>query len=329
MSFGERLQAIRKQNKLNQLEFAAALQVSGAHISKLEADKSNPSDMLINSICLIWHIDENWLRTGEGQMESRVDKIYEAISGKPELTQRLTAMVLHESQRKQLGYLFAPASPRLDDMLRTLFDKSSVDFLARLNLLIKEWIDCKDDIRKKARIEVRMEEAVEDFPAKLAEYRQIIAKRTGDGVVSFDEIAATEATAAPSRVMLPVLGRAAAGAPKSMISLEGEELRTNGDVAHNIRPGDFIVIADGDSMIDCGIRDGDHCVIHQTPEVSNGQIALVAVDDGSTIKRFYKDDNGFRLVPCSADHAEQHYPSDAPIRVLGKFIKVIQPDPES
>jgi len=328
MGIGLRIKQIRQVHNLTQGQLAASIHVSTGHISNLEKEISNPSDMLINSICLTWHIDEQWLRTGNGTMESRVDRIYEAISGKPELTQRFTAMILHESQRKQLGYLFAPASPRLDDMLEILFSSPAVDFLARLNLLIKEWIDCKDDLKKRARIEVRMEEAVEDFPAKLADYKQAISKRAGDGVVSFDEVASTEPTAAPRRVTLPVMGRAAAGAPKSMISLEGEELRTNGDVAHDIRPGDFIVIADGNSMVDCGIHDGDHCVIHQTPEVSNGQIALVAVDDGSTIKRFYMDENGFRLVPCSADHAEQHYPPDAPIRVLGKFIKVIQPDPE-
>ena len=329
MSIGQRLKQIRVEANLNQLELAARLHVSGAHVSKIEADKANPSDMFINSVCLTFHVDEQWFRTGVGTKESRVDRIYEAINGKPELTQRLTAMVLHESQRKQLGYLFAPASPRLDNMLEILFSAPAEDFLARLNLLIKEWIDCKEDLKKKARIEVRMEEAVEDFPSKLAEYKQIIAKRAGDGVVSFEEITTTEAGAAPLRVMLPVIGRAAAGAPKTMITLEGEELRTNGDIAHDIRLGDFIVIADGDSMVDCGIHDGDHCVIHQTPEVSNGQIALVAVEDGSTIKRFYKERDGFRLVPCSADHAEQHYPSDAPIRVLGKFVKVIQPDPES
>lgn len=329
MSLGARVSELRVEKNMKQYDLATALKVTPSYVSRIEADKVIPSDTLITMLSFIFHVEERWIKTGEGVKESRIDRIYEAINGKPELTQRFTAMILHESQRSRLGYLFAPASPRLDDMLEILFSSPAVDFLARLNLLIKEWIDCKDDLKKRARIEVRMEEAVEDFPAKLADYKQIISKRAGDDVVSFDEITTTEATAAPRRVTLPVIGRAAAGAPKSMISLEGEELRTNGDIAHDIRPGDFIVIADGDSMEDCGIHDGDHCVIHQTPEVSNGQIALVAVEDGSTIKRFYKERDGFRLVPCNANHAEQHYPSDAPIRVLGKFVKVIQPEPES
>lgn len=327
MSMGQRLKQIRVEANLNQLELAALLHVSGAHVSKLEADKANPSDMFINSVCLIFHVDEHWFRTGEGTKQSRVDRIYDAISDKPELRQRLSAMVLHESQRKQLGYLFAPASQRLDDMLTILFSDASDDFLARLNLLIKEWIDCKDDIKKKARIEVRMEEAVEDFPEKLADYRRFIKNRSGDGtVVPFTAVTATEVEGEPTRVTLPVLGRAAAGEPKGMIELSGEELLARNDQDHIIQPGDFIVIADGDSMIDCGIHDGDYCVIHQTPEVENGQIALIAVGDGSTIKRFYKVETGFRLVACNAAYPDQHYPPDADVRVLGHFIKAIQPE---
>lgn len=323
MGFGSRLKDARKIKGMTQSQLAEALRVNSSYVSKLELETSAPSDMLISMASFVLHVDENWLRTGEGHMERQVDKIREYVNNEPELRQRLTQMEFREQQLEQLRYLFAPTYPRIWDMLKLLSDDSSFDFVARLNLLIKEWDT--SDIKNRARIEVRMEDMIVDFPAKITAYQRYVSKRKDDGaVVPFDEVAATEAVAAPSRVTLPVIGRAAAGAPKSMISLEGEELRTNGDIAHNIRPGDFIVIADGDSMIDCGIRDGDYCVIHHTPEVDNGQIALVAVDDGSTIKRFYKEESGFRLVPCSADHAEQHYPPDAPIRVLGKFVKVIQ-----
>mgnify|MGYP000959726215 CR=1 FL=1 len=328
MSFGSRLKSARKTRNMTQSQLAEALHVNSSYVSKLELETSIPSDMLISMASIVLHVEEAWLRTGEGSMESRTDRIREFVIEEPDLRQRLTQMEYREQQLEQLRYLFAPTYPRIWDMLKLLSDGSASDFVARLNLLIKEWD--LSDIKSRARIEVRMEDMIIDFPDKISAYHRFMSKRTDKGsVVPFDEIAVSEAPSAPARVMLPVLGRAAAGAPKSMISLEGEELRTNGDVAHDIRPGDFIVIADGDSMVDCGIHDGDHCVIHQTPEVSNGQIALVAVDDGSTIKRFYKERDGFRLVPCSADHAEQHYPPDAPIRVLGKFVKVIQPDQES
>ena len=327
MSYGARVRKVRLSKGLSQAEFGASIGVSNGHISNVERDKDELSKKAEDTLCLVHHIDQHWLLTGEGMMDSRIDRIRDFVNEEPDLRQRLTQMEYREQQLEQLRYLFAPTYPRIWDMLKLLSEDSALDFVARLNLLIKEWD--QSDVRYRARIEVRMEDMIVDFPAKLSAYQRYVNRRKDEGaVVPFNEVAATEAEAPPVRVMLPVIGRAAAGDPKSMVMLEGEELRTNGDEAHNIRPGDFIVIADGDSMVECGIQDGDHCVIHQTPEVENGQIALVAVDDGSTIKRFYKEPDGFRLVPCSADHAEQHYPPDAPIRVLGKFVKVIQPDLE-
>lgn len=325
MDIADRIKLVRETNRLTQADFAQCLEVNPSYISRLEKGNATPSKRLLNMMSLVFHVNPEWIISGTGSMENTADLIRDHVADEPALRRYLLRMEFREQQLEQLRYLFAPTYPRIWDMLKLLSDESSLDFVARLNLLIKEWDT--SDIKNRARLEVRMEDMIVDFPAKITAYQRYVSKRKDDGaVVPFDEVAATEAVAAPSRVTLPVIGRAAAGAPKSMVSLEGEELRTNGDVAHNIRPGDFIVIADGDSMVDCGIHDGDYCVIHHTPEVDNGQIALVAVDDGSTIKRFYKEESGFRLVPCSADHAEQHYPPDAPIRVLGKFVKVIQPE---
>lgn len=325
MSFGSRLKAARKQKNLTQSQLAEALHVNSSYISKLELETSAPSDMLVSMASLVLHVDEAWLRTGEGTMENRVDRIREYVSDAPDLRQRLLQMEFREKQLEQLRYLFAPTYPRIWDMLKLLSEDTALDFVARLNLLIKEWDE--SDVKARARIEVRMEDMVTDFPAKITAYQRYIKKRFDDGaVIPFSAVTTTEAEGEPTRVTLPVLGRAAAGEPKGMIELSGEELLARNDHDHIIQPGDFIVIADGDSMIDCGIHDGDYCVIHQTPEVENGQIALIAVGDGSTIKRFYKVETGFRLVACNAAYPDQHYPPDADVRVLGHFIKAIQPE---
>jgi repressor LexA len=325
MSLGTRLVELRKEKGMKQYDLATALRVTPSYISRIEADKVVPSDTLVSMLGFIFHVEEQWIKTGEGIKESRIDRIREYVNEEPDLRQRLTQMEFREQQLEQLRFLFAPTYPRIWDMLKLLSEDSSHDFVARLNLLIKEWD--QSDVKNRARIEVRMEDMIVDFSVKITAYQRYISKRKDDGaVVPFDVIVDNEASAPPARVTLPVMGRAAAGAPKSMVDLEGEDLFTNGDEAHMIRPGDFIVIADGDSMIECGIHDGNHCVIHQTPEVGNGQIALVAIDDGSTIKKFYKEKDGFRLVPCNPEFEEQRYPSDAPIRVLGKFVKVIHPE---
>ncbi len=121
---------------------------------------------------------------------------------------------------------------------------------------------------------------------------------------------------------LPVMGRSAAGTPIEMVSIPEEPVTINGEP--RVRAGDFIVIAVGDSMIEAGIHDGDQCVIRPQEQVENGEIALIAVDDGSTIKRFCQDEEGIHLKPCNPAHPTQHYDVDAPIRVLGRFITVVK-----
>mgnify|MGYP002568571503 FL=1 len=124
------------------------------------------------------------------------------------------------------------------------------------------------------------------------------------------------------KLKIPVMGRSAAGMPIEMVSIPNEPITINGEA--QVKVGDFIVIAVGDSMIEAGIHDGDKCVIRPQEQVENGEIALIAVDDGSTIKRFYQDDQGIHLKPCNPAHPTQHYDVDAPIRVLGRFITVVK-----
>lgn len=123
------------------------------------------------------------------------------------------------------------------------------------------------------------------------------------------------------KLKIPVMGRSAAGLPIEMVSIPDDPVVI--DVETRIKAGDFIVIAVGDSMIDAGIHDGDKCVIRPRDWVENGEIALLAVNDGSTIKKFFKDADGFRLVPCNPAYPIQRYGSDAAIRVLGRFISVV------
>ena len=60
---------------------------------------------------------------------------------------------------------------------------------------------------------------------------------------------------------------------------------------------DFCLYADGDSMIDAGINEGDLVFFKQTPQVENGTIAAVFVDDTTTLKRFFKNEHEIILQP--------------------------------
>lgn len=59
---------------------------------------------------------------------------------------------------------------------------------------------------------------------------------------------------------------------------------------------DFALRVEGDSMIGAGIYDGDIVFIRQQPDVENGQIAAVLVDDSATLKHVYKTPNSCTLV---------------------------------
>lgn len=59
----------------------------------------------------------------------------------------------------------------------------------------------------------------------------------------------------------------------------------------------FMLKVKGESMINVGIFDKDILIVEQTPEVSNGEIAVCLVDDSATVKRFYKEKGHFRLQP--------------------------------
>lgn len=54
--------------KMTQEEFASRLNLSRTFINQIEVGTKNPSDRTILDICKEFNVNENWLRTGEGEM---------------------------------------------------------------------------------------------------------------------------------------------------------------------------------------------------------------------------------------------------------------------
>ena len=63
-----RLKAIRDHFDLNQYEFGKRIGVTGATISRLESGVRTVTEAQILAIVREFGVDENWLRTGEGDM---------------------------------------------------------------------------------------------------------------------------------------------------------------------------------------------------------------------------------------------------------------------
>ena len=59
----------------------------------------------------------------------------------------------------------------------------------------------------------------------------------------------------------------------------------------------FLLSVRGESMIEAGINDGDYVVVKEQPVANNGDIVVAIIDDGATVKRFYKEKDHIRLQP--------------------------------
>lgn len=68
-TIGERIKEIRKSKGYTQQRFADELGLKQNTIATYEMNKTIPSDRTVSDICHKFRIREEWLRTGEGDME--------------------------------------------------------------------------------------------------------------------------------------------------------------------------------------------------------------------------------------------------------------------
>lgn len=96
-------------------------------------------------------------------------------------------------------------------------------------------------------------------------------------------------------VNVPLVGNVAAGEP-----ILAEENITDTISLPTDIVGDapsFMLSVRGESMIEAGINDGDYVVVKEQPVANNGDIVVALIEDGATVKRFYKEKDHIRLQP--------------------------------
>ncbi len=118
---------------------------------------------------------------------------------------------------------------------------------------------------------------------------------------------------------IPMVGRVAAGEPILAEQNIVDYFPMPADMLPNTET--FMLKVHGDSMVNVGIYDGDNVLVASQSTVRNGEIAVCMVDDGATVKRFYKENGHYRLQPENdfmdpiiTDHCE----------VLGKVIGLVR-----
>jgi repressor LexA len=105
----------------------------------------------------------------------------------------------------------------------------------------------------------------------------------------------------PETLGIPIVGRVAAGSP----ILAQEHIEDYCELPANFfsPAADYLLTVQGDSMIDCGILDGDLLAVHRTTNVNNGDIIVARVEEEVTVKRLQKNRSKhlITLLPENAD----------------------------
>ena len=83
----------------------------------------------------------------------------------------------------------------------------------------------------------------------------------------------------------------------------------------------FLLRVKGDSMINMGIYDGDDLLVARQDTASNGEVIVALVDDSATVKRFYKENNHYRLQPEN-DNMDPIIVDEC--KILGKVIGLLR-----
>lgn len=118
---------------------------------------------------------------------------------------------------------------------------------------------------------------------------------------------------------VPLVGNVAAGEP-----ILAEQNITNTMTLPTEIVGDaasFMLSVRGESMIEAGINDGDYVVVKEQRVANNGDIVVAIIEDGATVKTFFKEKDRIRLQPENST-MEPIYVTDCII--AGKVVAVFR-----
>lgn len=116
---------------------------------------------------------------------------------------------------------------------------------------------------------------------------------------------------------IPVLGVVTAGQPILAVEEANDFFPLPPDLRYE-ENSLFMLKIRGESMIEAGILDGDQVIVRKQSDASNGDIVIAMTDeDEATCKRFFKENNYYRLQPENETMAPiilEH------VAILGKVV---------
>lgn len=122
----DRIRKIRKELDLTQQEFAGKIGMKQNTIATYEMGRTNPSDQCIRSICREFGVNEDWLRTGEGDM-------FEQLTDQEKLM-KYTALLLKGKDSAVVSAIQALiiTYEQLDDASKATLEKIALQYIENL-----------------------------------------------------------------------------------------------------------------------------------------------------------------------------------------------------
>lgn len=118
-------------------------------------------------------------------------------------------------------------------------------------------------------------------------------------------------------INIPIVGKVAAGEPLLASENIEDYFPIPIDYVKNTKNSLFMVVVQGESMINVGIFDGDLLIVEKMETANDKDIVVALLDDSVTVKTFYKEANTIRLQPEN-DTMAPIYTED--VSILGKVI---------
>ncbi|HLU20496.1 MAG TPA: transcriptional repressor LexA [Pusillimonas sp.] len=116
---------------------------------------------------------------------------------------------------------------------------------------------------------------------------------------SDSESAPSSAVASIAQMLLPIVGRVAAGSP--ILAAEHVEREIGVEPSLFTQTPDYLLRVRGSSMRDAGILDGDLLAVKKASEARNGQIVVARLGDEVTVKRLQRTGGTYQLLPENPD----------------------------
>ncbi len=123
-------------------------------------------------------------------------------------------------------------------------------------------------------------------------------------------------------VPVPVMGRIAAGVPRSAIEDHSHVLMMPAEL---LSQGDhFALDVRGDSMIDAGIQEGDTVILKRTSSADSGDIVVALIDDEeATLKRLRSKGHSIALEPANPAYETRIFGPDR-VKIQGKLVALVR-----